>query len=121
MEQLILKQYKLLYPSEQRLRKLGFRQLKNTDEDVWKYSFSVYKHEQTSLIDCVLSVDLPTGNVQINVYSNGGIYSPFYNNYYGNHEPILNIINSNILHEFKKLNIKEKGKKHAKNDNNKRV
>ena len=110
MEQLITKQYKLLYPSEQKLRKLGYRQSKSTDENVWKYSFSVYKYKQTSLIDCVLCVDLPTGNVHMNVYSNGSIYPPCYNDYYGNHEPVLNIINNNILHEFNKLRIKEKRK-----------
>ena len=108
MEQLITKQYKLLYPSEQKLRRLGFRQLKNTDENLWQYTFPVYKYAQIPTIDCVISVDLPTGNVLLNVYSNGAIYAPFYNNYCGNHDKILNIINNNILHELEKLHIKEK-------------
>jgi len=35
----------------------------------------------------------------------------FYSNEYGNYEVIMNIINSNILRELNKLNIKEKKKR----------
>ncbi len=111
MEQLITKNFKLLYPTEQKLRKLGFRQMKNSDENLWKYTFSVYKFDQLSLIDCVLLVDMPSGDVKFNVYSNGSTYASFYDDSYGNSDIILKIINSNILQEFEKLNIREKRKK----------
>lgn len=111
-EQLINKKYKMLYPSEAKLLKFGFRKVRNTDADVWKYTFPVYKYNRKiTTVEGVISVVLPSGNVNLDVYSNGNIYSPFYNNEYGNFETIMNIINSNILRELNKFNIKEKRKK----------
>ena len=115
MEQLINKKYKMLYPSESKLLKFGFRKVKNIDDDIWKYSFPVYKHNhKITTIEGIITVVLPAGKVLIDVYSNGNIYTPFYNNEYGNYEPIMNIINSNILREFNKFNIKEKKKNKGK-------
>ena len=112
MGQLINKKYKMLYPSEQKLIKFGFRKLKNIDDDIWKYSFPVYKYNhKITTIEGVITVILPSGRVVIDVYSNGSLYTPFYNNEFGNYEPIMNIINSNILRELNKLNIKEKRRK----------
>lgn len=116
MEQLINKKYKMLYPSESKLLKFGFKKVKNIDDDIWKYTFPVYKHNhKITTIEGIITVVLPTGKVLIDVHSNGNIYTPFYNNEFGNYEPIINIINSNILREFNKFNIiekkKEKGKK----------
>lgn len=112
MEQLINKKYKMLYPSESKLLKFGFKKVKNLDDDIWKYSFPVYKHNhKITTIEGIITVILPTGKVLLDVYSNGNIYTPFYNNEFGNYEPIMNIINSNILKELTKFNIKEKRKK----------
>jgi len=44
MERLINKKYKMLYPSESKLVKFGFRKVSNTDGDLWKYIFPVYKY-----------------------------------------------------------------------------
>ena len=112
MEQLITKKYKMLYPSESKLIKFGFRKVKNIDDDVWKYTFPVYKYNRKiTTIEGAITVILPNGKVSLDVYSNGSTYAPFYNNEFGNYEPIMNIINSNILRELNKLNIKEKRKK----------
>ena len=108
MEQLINKKYKMPYPSESKLIKYGFKKIKNTEDSVWKYTFPVYKHNKITTIEGIITVILPTGKVLIDVYSNGDIYTPFYNNEYGNYEPIMNVINSNILKELNKFNIKEK-------------
>ena len=111
MEQLINKKYKMLYPSESKLLKFGFKKVKNIDDDIWKYTFPVYKHNhKITTIEGIITVVLPTGKVLIDVYSNGNIYTPFYNNEFGNYEPIMNIINSNILKELNRFNIKEKKK-----------
>lgn len=108
-EQLINKKYKMLYPSESKLIKLGFKKNKNTDDDIWRYTFPVYKYNnKITVIEGIVSVILPNGEVRLDVYSNGRIYIPFYNDEYGNSEPMLNIINNNILQELNKLNIKEK-------------
>ena len=115
MEQLINKKYKMLYPSESKLLKFGFKKVKNIDDDIWKYTFPVYKHDhKITTIEGIITVVLPTGKVLIDVYSNGNIYTPFYNNEYGNYEPIMEIINNNILREFNKFNIKEKKKDKGK-------
>ena len=111
-EQLINKKYKMLYPSEQKLIKFGFRKVKHTDDEVWRYTFPAYKYNhKITTIEGVITVIMPSGKVAIDVYSNGSIYVPFYNNEFGNYEPIMNIINSNILRELNKLNIKEKRRK----------
>ena len=81
MEQLINKKYKMLYPSEQKLIKFGFRKVKNVDDDIWKHSFPVYKYNhKITTIEGVISVVLPSGKVTLDVYSNGSAYTPFYNN-----------------------------------------
>lgn len=112
MEQLITKKFKMLYPSEQKLKKFGFKKVKDIDGDLWRYSFPVYKYNhKIPVIDCVVSVVLPGGKVILDVYSNGSIYTPFYNNEFGNYEPLMNVVNNNILRELSKLDIKEKRRK----------
>lgn len=112
MEQLINKKYKMLYPSEKKLIKFGFRKAKNADGDIWRYTFPVYKYNRKiTTVEGVISVILPSGRVVLDVYSNGAIYTPFYNNEFGNYEGIMNIINSNIIRELNKFNIKEKRNK----------
>lgn len=112
MEQLVNKKYKMSNPSETKLSTLGFRKIKNTDDDLWEHRFPVYKHNhKITTIEGVITVTLSTGKVLIDVYSNDNAYSPFYNNEFGNYEPILEIINKNILREFNKFGIKEKKKK----------
>lgn len=112
MEQLINKKYKMLYPSESKLIKSGFRKVKNVEDNIWKYSFPVYKYNhKITTIECIITVTMPNGKVNLDVYSNGHMYTPFYNNEYGNYEPIMNIINNNILRELNKFKIKEKRKK----------
>ena len=111
-EQLINKKYKMLYPSEKKLIKFGFRKAKNADGDMWRYTFPVYKYNRKiTIVEGVISVILPSGRVILDVYSNGSIYTPFYNNEFGNYEGIMNIINSNIIRELNKFNIKEKRNK----------
>jgi len=113
MERLINKKYKMLYPSESKLIRYGFRRVRNADDDLWRYTFPVYKHNhKITTIEGIISVELPSGKVTLDVYTtNGSVYTPFYSNEYGNYEVIMNIINSNILRELNKLNIKEKKKR----------
>lgn len=102
----------MLYPSESKLLKFGFRKVRNVDGDIWKYIFPVYKYNhKITTVEGIITVTLPDGRVSLDVYSNGCAYTPFYSNEYGNYEPIMNIINSNILKELSKFNIKEKRKK----------
>lgn len=111
MEQLINKKFKMIYPSESKLLKLGFRKIRNIDDDIWEHRFPVYKYNnKIPTIEGVITVILSTGKVAIDVCSNGISYPPFYNHEFGNYEPIMNIINENILKEFDRLGIKEKKK-----------
>lgn len=111
MEQLINKKYKILHPSEIKLKRYGFRKIRSIDEEenMWKYSFPVYKYKhRIPTIGCIITVLLPSGEIKLDVLSNGSLYGPFYNKEYGNHEKIMKIINSNILHELSKLGAKER-------------
>ena len=102
-------------PSESKLLKLGFRKIRNTDDDIWEHRFPVYKYNnKITTIEGVITVILSTGKVLIDVYSNGNVYAPFYNNEYGNFEPLMEIVNANILKEFKRVGIKERKKKNRK-------
>ena len=115
MEQLIHKKYKMLYPSESKLIKYGFKKIKNTEDSMWKHTFPVYKYNKITTIEGTITVILPSGKVLIDIYSNGDIYTPFYNLEYGNYEPIMNIINGNIVNELNKFHIKEKKNKNKLN------
>lgn len=111
-EQLITKKYKMSYPTEHKLVKFGFKKVKTEDDySMWKYTFPAYKHNKITTIECVITLEMPSGRVRLDACSNGRAYTPFYNMEYGNYEVIMNIINSNILREFTKLGIKEKRKK----------
>lgn len=110
--------YKLSNTSEENLKKLGFRYDRNTSDTTttnYIYRFSVYKYEGKSLLNCELIVDTHTKIVSINVYNqSGNIYRPFYYTEFGNHDHIIDIINNNILNEFKKLKIKQANNKKIK-------
>lgn len=112
MELLVYKKYKMSNPSETNLLKYGFREIKNTDGDLWEHRFPVYKYNnKTVTLEGIITVILSTGKIMIDVYSNGSAYVPFYNNEYGNFEPLMEIVNANILREFNRVGIKEKRKK----------
>ena len=101
--------HKMQNYSREYLLSHGFRYRKASftdDIDVYTYRFPVYKYNKQSLIDCTLTVNPNDGDVFISVTQQDGcIYTPFYANDYGNFRPIMEIINSNILHQFSKLSI----------------
>ena len=116
--------YKMKYISEHKLRKFGFTEC----QDWWKYTFSIYKWGRITTIYGSVMVMKEDNEIRIDVFrKNGEFYTPFYkSDYYGNYEIMLNIINSAIKRECKKLGIKEKtnGKKekainHRRQRNNK--
>lgn len=110
--------YKLSNTSEENLKKLGFRYDRTTSDNEttnYIYRFSVYKYQSKTLLDCEISVNTDTKLLNINVYQqDGNIYRPFYYSEFGGYDPILDIINNNILNEFKKLHIKQVKDKNTK-------
>lgn len=111
--------------SKEKLYNLGFRQTNYEDieDNNWTYIFPVCNE---TLI-CSINVEPPSKEVKLNVYidyNKHNIYPPFYQQFCGNHLPVLNKINNDILNEFKKLNIKpvqpkclKKGVSHVRNNN----
>ena len=59
MEQLINKKYKMLYPSEQKLLKFGFRKVKNIDDDI------IFNMQEGNRNTCKLERELPQNNFNI--------------------------------------------------------
>ena len=118
MVSIINNTYKLSNTSEENLKKLGFRYDRNTSDNNttnYIYKFSVYKYEGKSLLDCELLINVDSKIVTTNVYEqSGSIYRPFYYTEFGGHDIILDIINNNILNEFKKLHIKQVKNKKSK-------
>lgn len=97
--------------SEDNLKKLGFRYDKLTSNNEYTnyiYRFPVYKYNSKTLLECKLTLNINTKIITVDVYQESGlIYRQFYHSEYGSKEPIIEIINNNILKEFKKLHIKQ--------------
>ena len=101
--------YQINNPTIENLRNHGIRYsttLSTNEESVYVYRFPVYKYKRKTTLECEISVEVNSNIVIVNVYnSNHSVYAPFYNDEYGNFEPLLEIINKNIMIEFKKLGV----------------
>lgn len=104
--------YKINNSTIENIRNLGFRysnSLSTDEEKVYVYRFPVFKYKRKLMLECELTIEVNTNTIFVNVYnSNHSTYAPFYNNEYGNFEPLLEIVNKNILREFKKLGVVQK-------------
>lgn len=106
--------YKLKTTKEDLYNK-GFRYNKTFSEDGLDYyslRFPVYKHNDAPVIDCELVIALETGEVNINVFNSNTrtIYAPYYNNYYGGENKVLDTVNKNIESMLRKLGVKVRKK-----------
>ena len=104
-------QYKLKTSKDDLYRK-GFHYNKlMSDDNVEFYSmrFPVMKYKNTPTLECELTVELQTGQVQINVFNYGtnDVYAPYYSSEYGKYET-LDKIDEVIKTRLKKLGAKEK-------------
>ncbi len=83
--------------------------LSDSEITIYSHSFPIKRDKITNKI--VLSGEFlynkSEGTVSINVYDccNDTIYAPFYNNVYGNYEPILKEIRLTIDKEMKKVGL----------------
>ena len=85
------------------------RELSDSENQIYTHSFHILKDKftgRTTLIGEFI-YNKTTGTVFTNVVnSNDGVkYTPFYDNKYGNFEPILNKIYDAILKEMKKVGL----------------
>ena len=102
--------YKLKTTKEDLYNK-GFRYnslMSDMEMDCYSIRFPVLKHNKQTTLECELSVELPTGNVIINVfnYRTRDQYSPYYYIEYGRYDT-LEVIQNEINKYIKKLGIKE--------------
>ena len=83
--------------------------LSDSETSIYSHSFPIKRDKLTNKI--VLSGEFlynkSEGTVSINVYDccNDTIYAPFYNNVYGNYEPVLREIRPTIDKEMKKVGL----------------
>ena len=105
--------YKLKTTKEDLYNK-GFRYNKNLSDDIDYYTlrFPAYKYKNTSVIDCELTIELESGEVRINVFNSNTktTYAPYYNNYYGGENKVLDAVNKNIESMLRKLGVKVRKK-----------
>lgn len=92
------------------LNRLGFRykrSMSDAEDDVYEYSFPVYRYHMSISLECRFLLWQKSNRLKVDVfdYTTHGIYGPWYNDNSGVHEEIIKIINKNILKEMKRLNI----------------
>lgn len=88
----------------------GFRYnrlLSDEEVDVYTYRFPVLKHDNFTVLECELCVELNDNNIKINVYDYNSYskYAPFYYCEYGNYGSLLKEIHKKINMKLKDLNI----------------
>lgn len=106
--------YKLKTTKEDLCNK-GFRYNKTFSEDGFDYyslRLPVYKYNNSPVIECELIVALESGEVNINVFNSNSrsAYAPYYNNYYGGENKVLDTVNKNIESMLRKLGVKVRKK-----------
>lgn len=101
--------------SQQHLFDLGFHRIFTYDEE-YIYNFPILKYKKITVLTGKITASIEDNRIKIDVLDRGILYSPFYNNEYGNREVIMDKINKNILSEFKKLGIKRKQKEKKSNN-----
>lgn len=119
MESITNQKFKMKNISSKKLSSLGFRQSSKPDDNntYYTYKFSAYKNDSETVLWGQITICLETNAITVDVYNiDYTTYRPFYFTEYGNYEPLLNKINSNIMGVFKKLDIVEVKKKRKKNE-----
>lgn len=100
------KTYKILNPSKENLKKLGF--VYDMKNKYYTYKFTVLSYKGSPVLKCVLTIEEDENNVKIDVYgTDNNFYAPFYGSKYGNYDKVLATIDKRIVKEFKKLKIVE--------------
>ncbi len=95
--------------SAEKLLQLGFKRNYNVldqSEELYTYKFTAYKYKKISVLFCVITIDLKSGNIKYDLYTSQNVpFPPFYQDNFGKYDKLMKKINNNILEENRKLGI----------------
>lgn len=117
VERLYYNKYKMEDKSKDRVLALGFKKI-YTEPDLYYYKFAVDKYKDIPTVWCKFTLDISTGEVQIDVLnSNGSFFSAFYQEAAG-FDTYVEKINNKIKYKLNKFGIKKITKKKRKKNQN---
>lgn len=83
-----------------------FRYSFHPDGGTYIHRFPVWKYNRNTVLECELTIDESTGEVQFNVFDINRVpYAPFYYVYCGNHDLVLDKVLDTINLELKRLGL----------------
>jgi len=116
VERLCNNKYKLTDKLSDRVQTLGFKKI-YTEPDLYFYKFAVDKYKDIPTVWCKFTLDISTGEVQIDVLSsNGSFFAAFYQELAG-FDNYVEKINNRIKYKLGKFGIKKATKKKRKKKN----
>lgn len=85
------------------------RSMSGENETIYEHIFPVYRYHAAVTLEARFLLCQETGEIVVDVFDAGskGIYGPWYYDNSGIHAKLIDIINSNISKEMKKLDIIE--------------
>jgi len=118
VERLCNNKYKLSDKSSDRVQALGFKKI-YTEPDLYFYKFSVDRYKDIPTVWCKFTLDIGTGEVQIDVFRNdGSFFTAFYQELAG-FDAYVEKINNKIKYRINKFGIKKITKKKKRKTTNK--
>lgn len=112
--EILNKKYIFNEVSKDRLLKSGFRysrQLSTTDENIYILHFPLQKYKKYTVLECVITTELNTGETNVNVYdcNINNIYPPCYNSNDNDsrYKKLFNTVKQAVNKKLKELNIAE--------------
>lgn len=110
VERLCNNKYKLADKSKEKVQALGFKKI-YTEPDLYFYKFAIDKYKDIPTVWCKFTLDIFTGEVQIDVLnSNGSFFAAFYQEAAG-FDDYVGKINNRIKYKLNKFGIKKVTKK----------
>ena len=104
-------EYHMKNTNPEHLERLGFKYRKSmssAEDNIYAYFFPVYRYHDAIALEARFLLHQESRVIKVDVFDSGthGIYGPWYYDNSGIHGDLINIINSNIKREMRKMNIK---------------
>lgn len=110
VERLYYNKYKIADKSKDRVLALGFKKI-YTEPDLYYYKFAVDKYNNTTTVWCKFTLDISTGEVQIDILRNDGSFFPAFYQEAAGFDTYVEKINNRIKYKLNKFGIKKITKK----------
>jgi hypothetical protein len=113
VERLCGNKYKLTDKLSDRVQALGFKKI-YTEPDLYFYKFAVDKYKDIPTVWCKFTLDIVTGEVQIDVFKSDGSFFPAFYQELAGFDDYVEKINNRIKYKLSKFGIKKVTKKNRK-------